>query len=489
MEDRNSSNAAGTDKQDAGNTGRQELLHANEQESRNTSKEFVDNEDSDDDELDAMMQDGELKDVPGPLSNSQADKMGLSIYAEVKQAAWEARYLSMFLAVLSVLIAYQLLIAPYPMMNKLDRSINVAKDFGLIRPVLTDHQQRILKENSRNGETNFVLPATADHVAARLSEIKIKFHAQVEDGGVHKPPEMFYKGVMFGITDQNTHSLRYTQHTPEVKDPDTGRVLMTKPSMEASLNNMRPKPTHILHRRVQNNATGWAEEGFGVYFSYDDLARQGKLSSDPLKPWKRVLEDIMDIARDHRQVYVTAWYPHSFGHPGDSDSAKEKARFKEDPHIFTSILQQVIPTRTGLNGIVSTVPVWMSAVNKAAPARKLDSKQIPEIRKQWSKDDHWKEYKVGGSKYVMYSDQQLKDMKYELFGGTQGVENDVPNDMIPSQVEALAAQAVNEEVKKRYLSMVGNGRRVLNKDASAADAFMLEYVDYNSRYADGDASF
>jgi len=490
MEDMNASAAACAGKPGIGETYQPDLSHANEQESSNTPSEFVDNEDSDDDELDAMMQDGELKDRPGPLSAKQSDKIGMSIYAEVKQAAWEARYLSVVLAVLSVIISYQLFIAPYPIMNKLERSLNVVSDFGLVRPVLTDHQQRVLQENARNGETNFVLPGTADHIAAQQSEIKIKFHAQARDGGVHKPPDMFYNGVMFGITDGNSHQLRYTHHKPEsatVKDPETGRVLLNELSIEESLNTMRPKPTHILRRQVQNNATGWAEEGFGVYFSFDDLARQGKLSSDQLKPWKRVLEDIIAIARSHRQVYVTAWYPHTYGQPGDS--TRDRERYQQDPHVFTSILQQVIPIRTGLNGIVSTVPVWMSAVNKAAPARKSDPRFVPEIRKEWTDEDHWTRYQVGSDKYVKYTEQQLKDMKYKLFDGIQGVEREPPNDMVPSQIEALAVQAVNEEAKKRYLALVGDGRQVLNKALSGGNTFHEESVDFDLRYSETGAGF
>jgi len=486
MENHASSNAANAVNPELRNTSAPASSASNAQEASNAPKEFVDNEDSDDDELDSMMQDGELKDLSGPLSKSQADKIGLSIYAELKQAAYEARYLSMFLALLSVLISYQLFIAPYPLMDKLDKSLHIVnQDFGLIRPVLTDHQQRVLRENARDGETNFVLPETADHLAAQLSEIKVRFHQQAKKEGVHKPPDMFYNGVMFGITDQNSHNHRYTERNAHeavaTKDTD-GRVLMTKPSVEVSLNEMRPKPTHIVRRQVQNNATGWMEEGFGVYFAYNDLAAQGKLSSDKLKPWKRVLEDMLNIAREHRQVYVTAWYPHEYGHAGES--VKHLERLKENPHVFTTILQQVIPTRTGLNGIVSTVPVWMSAVNKAAPARKLDSRFIPEIRKDWKKEDHWDHYKPGGKKYVKYTDDQLKEMKYKLFDGVKGIERHAPNDMIPSQVEALAAQAVNDELKARYLKLVGGKRRVLDMNGEGSDVMGdADMVDFNSRYS------
>ena len=50
-----------------------------------------------------------------------------------------------------------------------------------------------------------------------------------------------------------------------------------------------------------------------IYFAYTDLEKQGKLSSDKLMPYKRVLEDVLVIARNYKQVYIMAWYPHQFG--------------------------------------------------------------------------------------------------------------------------------------------------------------------------------
>ena len=65
-----------------------------------------------------------------------------------------------------------------------------------------------------------------------------------------------------------------------------------------------------------------------------------------------------------------------------------------DKHLYETILQQVIPTRTGLAYLQSTVPVWMSAVNSSAPTRR-------ELvyRKDWTGGDSFLDYKKGGSKY------------------------------------------------------------------------------------------
>ena len=109
--------------------------------------------------------------------------------------------------------------------------------------------------------------------------------------------------------------------------------------------------------------------GYAVHFSYSDLLKCGKLSSDRRQPWKRVFEDIVQIARDYKQVYITAWYPHSFGREPttnpvyvgqqvvSSSSVNGAARSSASdpgqqlnvarPRQFEVILQDIIPTRTG----------------------------------------------------------------------------------------------------------------------------------------------
>jgi hypothetical protein len=107
------------------------------------------------------------------------------------------------------------------------------------------------------------------------------------------------------------------------------------------------------------NVTDVREEGFGVYFSYDDLEKQGKLSSDVNQPWKRVLESVLEIARKHKQVYVVAWYPSRFGNDLHVD--------RNDKYKHFSLIQEIVPTRTGLNGIKSKAAVWLTSVNETEP--------------------------------------------------------------------------------------------------------------------------
>lgn len=157
-----------------------------------------------------------------------------------------------------------------------------------------------------------------------------------------------------------------------------------------------------MDRWATFNDTAWNERGFGLYYSYDDLSKHGKLSSDILQPWKRVLEDVLVVARKYKQVYITVWYPHQFGgvqrrtasegrsliekesvvpipvtratftEVGEDNSilVHEQHRFLKEFHEsyrHINIIQQIIPTRTGLDGIKSSAAVWVSAINDTEP--------------------------------------------------------------------------------------------------------------------------
>ncbi len=63
-------------------------------------------------------------------------------------------------------------------------------------------------------------------------------------------------------------------------------------------------------------------------------------------------EDMLVIARKYRQSYITVWYPHKFGEVKFGDN--------NDMRRYTNIVQQTLPTRTGLNELKSTAVVWMS---------------------------------------------------------------------------------------------------------------------------------
>lgn len=125
------------------------------------------------------------------------------------------------------------------------------------------------------------------------------------------------------------------------------------------------------------NQTDWIESGFAVYYSYRHLKEHGKLSSDSLLPWKRIVEEVLNVARKHSQTYITVWYPSTFGKSSDVYN-----------HMHQVIIQKIIPTRTGLNLMSSTVVVWLAKVNDTKPIVHPKT-----YRKPWTKEDHWTKYK------------------------------------------------------------------------------------------------
>lgn len=234
--------------------------------------------------------------------------------------------------------------------------------------------------NSVVVETELTLPPPI------YNQIKFRFYSSINPNieyGNRRLPDMFYEGVTFGITSENSHDLKVLLcrsskiYIRLYKLQYTGNNINSLAALKQDLADMFPKPTAILDRTTAYNTTGWHEAGFGVYFSYDDLQRQGKLSNDHRKEgkWARVSEDIMWIARKYRQVYITVWYPHKFGQISASEIEK-----KTDQYRYHTIIQQTLPTRTGLFDLQSTGVVWLSAVNRSAdigPPPKV-------IQREWS---------------------------------------------------------------------------------------------------------
>lgn len=135
----------------------------------------------------------------------------------------------------------------------------------------------------------------------------------------------------------------------------------------------------------ENPDRSWQEEGLAVFYGYKDLEKQGLLSSDTARPFKRVLPRILEVARRYKQVYITIYYPHTFGQASPSDNPPKPIPPPPPPsvsslpevvsrysnhrpaHRYTNILREVVPTRTGLDQVKSTCVVWLSKVNGGEP--------------------------------------------------------------------------------------------------------------------------
>ena len=86
----------------------------------------------------------------------------------------------------------------------------------------------------------------------------------------------------------------------------------------------------------------------------------------------------MQIARKNRQPYIFVWFPYRFGKETNDDNT----------HTYQNVIQQILPTRTGYNGIKSEVVVWLSSVNFTELVKEEDVVELP-----WTEEDHWTHYK------------------------------------------------------------------------------------------------
>jgi len=227
-----------------------------------------------------------------------------------------------------------------------------------------------------NLETMFKLPEPY------YDTIGTRFHTTASKHGHFRLPDLFYTGVVYGITAENSHGMEFTERR---RLQESGGIQSEEDlfdSLWKDVLNMDPKPTNVFERYARNNQSTWTERGVAVHFSIEDLENQGMLSSDKNFPWKRTQEPVLRVARKYRQIYITQWYPSKFGR-------QDVPAVEKDPYRHTTIVRQIVPTRTGLGNIKSTAAVWLSHTNGSEP-------EIPPriLRKAWTEDDHWTHYPV-----------------------------------------------------------------------------------------------
>ncbi len=233
---------------------------------------------------------GEAAEDPEDLE----DLMGEYIIEDMKTALYDARFVAPIMCFLALLLAYFITVHPYR--YSIENQVSPVQNFHLVRPVLTKSEQDKIQVITANAETHFVMPLPS------YDTVTLKYQSFVDKNGVFRPPELFHHGVLFGLSAENSHDLEYTAQSSK-----TTEQLIEK------FNSMHPIPTSVIYTKSNYTAYQWTENGIAVYYSYDDLEKQGKLSSDVHQPWKRILDDVLVIARDFKQIYVTLWYPHTFG--------------------------------------------------------------------------------------------------------------------------------------------------------------------------------
>lgn len=267
--------------------------------------------------------------------DDEEDLSAVSFLQELRLALFEARYWAPICAIICFFVAFYVTTTPYQQQSLYKRQINSLDDLKLVRPMLVHSEIGKIKQNTMYAETGLVMPNN--------DRIDLQFFTTATDEGHFRLPDLFYRGVTFGITAEN----------PFASNPG-----MTSAMLLEKLRTMSTRPTHIMPRVSRNKKTGWSESGYAVYFSREDLLQADMLSNEPGEPWKRVREEILRVARQFKQVTVYQWAPHAFG-----------AEDADDPYLNWAVLQLVVPTRTGLSGIESSVTVWLAAVNGTAPVK------------------------------------------------------------------------------------------------------------------------
>eukprot|EP00903_Cladosiphon_okamuranus_P014096 g13102.t1 len=147
-------------------------------------------------------------------------------------------------------------------------------------------------------------------------------------------PDQFYQGLHFGLA-------AWDEWGEKLDDEENRR---RSDELRESLGGLNPQPSAIYPTTFEGDV-----EGFTVAFSAVSLGKQAKRSvrerSDPV--WAEAEGAVLKLA-------VMKWHPKVWG-PGHED----------DENLHTSVLQEVLPTRTGLRKLGSTVAVYRVAKAEA----------------------------------------------------------------------------------------------------------------------------
>lgn len=156
--------------------------------------------------------------------------LNATVWYDFKQAVYDIRLALPFFVTLGFLLMYHLTVAPYRI-HDITYDINKITDLSAIRPVLTDNQLLNIQRVTLRAETEIMMPPPY------TGTISYRFMQSVDKFGTHELPDMFYEGVMFGISAENSHHVKYSD------SPD-----LSSQELFTDLINMKPIPTYILLR-------------------------------------------------------------------------------------------------------------------------------------------------------------------------------------------------------------------------------------------------
>ena len=187
--------------------------------------------DDDDDDYDKE----EIKNYKFSKDNDTCDieeELNATVWEDLFQSLYDVRMVAPFFALLGMLLTYHLTIAPYRNNNYYEES-TMLSDLSDVRPMLSESTLVDIQQILFRAETELMMPPPF------TGTVSYRFYQSVDKHGNFELPPMFYEGVLFGITAENSHHVKYS-NAPDLSQKDLFDDLI----------NMKPVPTYILLRLV-----------------------------------------------------------------------------------------------------------------------------------------------------------------------------------------------------------------------------------------------
>jgi len=134
------------------------------------------------------------------------------------------------------------------------------------------------------------------------------------------------------------------------------------------------RPSAVLNWDISSNVTSWPwrVQGWVVRFCPEDLSAQGMLGSGKTfkSRFERAAEGVAVVARRFGVNIVLHWYPHKWGNGA-----------LDDERLHTNVLQEIVPTRSGLQALRSHGVVWrLGGPEPKPPVVQLTREELAEIQ-------------------------------------------------------------------------------------------------------------
>ena len=324
-------------------------------------------------------------------------RMPLTLFEELEEVWKEARLFSFVWTALAACLAYLALfpLPSFPLLSRLSSIANTsstAKDImnrGVsTRPHLLPHEITLIQRNLLHAETIFQIP--------HYRNVSLRHFPSVKHDGNVQPPDLFFKGIIFGFPLQSLNNLQYRRHLlinelrAGIEDDRLGLALRkllaeldVQPTSFIDLQHSSPSSSSSSTSSFSSSSSSssrFRDIGLGVYYSFKDLEAGGRISSDRLEPWKRIAASVKQVAASLDVPYFLQWAPHHFGDikktPASSLKDKNDWRFSPSSEYHAVVLQTIVPVRTGYQALRSQHVVWLAAGDSSPENSLRDMSQV-----------------------------------------------------------------------------------------------------------------